>query len=211
MKFYLRDINKTIVEKWNEFFGDDPNFDIKCDDIFSVPKVDALVSPSNSFGFLDGGIDYVYTKKFGVQLEFRLREHIEKECYGELPVGQAVIISTGNEDYPSLISAPTMRVPGSVKNTVNAYLAFRAVLILVKNNKNINSILCPGLGTAIGEIKPFACAKQMYEAYKAIWEENPLEPNDCADIWYNNQQLLGWAPTEFKFDGRDVIGGTDAT
>ena len=29
---------------------------------------DAIVSPANSFGFMDGGIDMVYSKRFGWQM-----------------------------------------------------------------------------------------------------------------------------------------------
>jgi hypothetical protein len=67
---------------------------------------------------------------------------------GELPVGQAIIVrmfEPGITDVSKLwwynnlyfnkgkpieylISAPTMRVPMDVSNTVNAYLAFRAVI-----------------------------------------------------------------------------------
>lgn len=62
--------------------------------------------------------------------------------------GQAVIIPAYEEENPPkeedlkgcnegapikyLVSAPTMRVPQSVENTVNAYLAFRAVVLAGK-------------------------------------------------------------------------------
>ena len=35
-------------------------------DIFKgAPAADAIVSPANSFGFMDGGIDYAYSDHFG--------------------------------------------------------------------------------------------------------------------------------------------------
>jgi hypothetical protein len=43
-------------------------------------------------------------------------------------VGQAVIVATDHPDIPWCISAPTMRIPRDVPETVNAYLAFRAAL-----------------------------------------------------------------------------------
>lgn len=211
MKFYLRDRNAGLAEQWSRFFAEIPEFEVSVGDIFAGPKADAIVSPANSFGFMDGGIDAVYLDRFHPQIQYRLQERIQKYFYGELPVGQATILATGDTDYPYLISAPTMRVPGVVKNTVNAYLAFRAVLIAVKKwnvsantEPPINSVLCPGLGTAIGQIPYFACAKQMYEAYKAIWLDQPIVPKDCTEIWYHNQELLGWPPTELKVDGKDV-------
>ena len=38
-------------------------------DIFNgAPVADAIVSPANSFGFMDGGIDYCYSEHFGWQM-----------------------------------------------------------------------------------------------------------------------------------------------
>jgi len=46
-------------------------------------------------------------------------------------VGQAVIIETRDpkETIRYLVSAPTMRIPSDVSNSVNAFLAFRATLL----------------------------------------------------------------------------------
>lgn len=198
MKIYLRDKNKDIVEAWTKTFGGLEDFEISAGDIFiGAPKADAIVSPANSFGFMDGGIDAIYSFKFGWDLQNRLQAYLKKEHYGELPVGQAVIIPTNNPDYPWLISAPTMRIPTVVKYTANAFLAFRATLLAIKEfNKNnaeqINSILCPGLGTAVGQMTPWSCAKQMFEAYEAIWLEMPYEPKSIEDIYYHHREMVAW-------------------
>jgi O-acetyl-ADP-ribose deacetylase (regulator of RNase III) len=128
------------------------------------------VSPANSFGFMDGGIDLVYSKHFGWELQERLQTLIRSDHDGDLPVGQAVVVPTFDKDIPYLISAPTMRVPMDVSETVNAYLAFRAAIRAARQfnrtaPKRIESILCPGLGTAIGRLSPRACATQMHYAY----------------------------------------------
>ncbi|MFX6036105.1 hypothetical protein ABTE74_22215, partial [Acinetobacter baumannii] len=82
----------------------------------------------------------------------RLRQHLADFHDGELPVGEAVTVPTNHKDFPILISAPTMRVPTIVSGTVNAYLAFRAVVRIVKDYNlgaglanPIRSVLCPGL------------------------------------------------------------------
>jgi O-acetyl-ADP-ribose deacetylase (regulator of RNase III) len=133
---------------------------------------------------MDGGIDMVYSKHFGWQLQERLQQHLRADHDGELPVGQAVIIPTygGTSSPPKnpdasenegkvikyLISAPTMRVPQNVADTTNAYLAFRAVLRAVQqhnrsstDDNKISSVLCPGLGTAVGGMPYKRCAKQV--------------------------------------------------
>jgi hypothetical protein len=81
-----------------------------------------------------------------------------------------------------------MRIPMDVSDTVNPYLAFRATLReVLKHNQNpemkpINSILCPGLGTAIGKVPPAICAKQMYVAYVAVVLEQWMPPVSLGQV-----------------------------
>jgi len=185
MNIYLRDRSQVLVDAWNEVFKGHNNVKASCGDIFREGEhldVDAIVSPANSFGYMDGGIDFVYSDYFGWGIGDILREKLWSEYDGELLVGQAVVIDMRPaaaqvkrpdgeklrlraDRIPYLISAPTMRVPANVSNTVNAFLAFRAVLRVAKQN-NFSGILCPGLATAIGQMPPRICAVQMFEAYR---------------------------------------------
>ena len=180
VKFYLRDHNSEVTRAWLKAFAGLPQVEASQGDIFDV-RADALVSPANSFGFMDGGIDLAYSRRFGWQLQERLQAVLRAEHDGELPVGEAVIIATEDAAYPYLISAPTMRVPQVVAHTVNAYLAFRAVLRAVREhnqtqNDKIRSVLCPGLATAIGAMRPEVCARQMHAAYSICVLGQQLNP-----------------------------------
>jgi O-acetyl-ADP-ribose deacetylase (regulator of RNase III) len=170
MKFLLRDRNPALVAAWRKEFVGSPDVEVSQGDIFDL-TADAIVSPANSFGFMDGGIDLVYSQRFGWTLQKRLQQLLRDEYDGELPVGQAVIVPTDDADIPLVISAPTMRVPMDISNTVNAYLAFRAAIRSARayntTEKAIESILCPGLGTATGRIPPAVCARQMRYAHEA--------------------------------------------
>ena len=171
-KILLRDRNAGMVEAWREFFSTEPDVEISHGDIFDL-RADALVSPANSFGYMDGGIDGVYSRHFGWELSERLREVLRRDWDGELPVGCAVIVETRDPRIPYLVSAPTMRVPMNVSNTVNAYLAFRAALIAVRNHNRANpgsigSLLCPGLATFYGCMPPRRSAVQMLLAYRLV-------------------------------------------
>jgi O-acetyl-ADP-ribose deacetylase (regulator of RNase III) len=154
---------------WQKYFNDIENVEISEGNILA-DTADAIVSPANSFGYMDGGLDLKYSQHFGWQLERRVRALLEQNYYGEIPVGQAIIVETGYPNIKYLISAPTMRVPMNIENTVNAYLAFKGILQAVElHNKQcvskIKSILCPGLGTGEGRMPYERCAKQMYQAY----------------------------------------------
>jgi O-acetyl-ADP-ribose deacetylase (regulator of RNase III) len=190
---HLRDLSARLVESWREEFADIPGVTISQGDIFSEKpgpvsasdpidvRADAVVSPANSFGFMDGGIDLVYTYQLGPQVQERLRALLAEQHGGELPVGQAVIVPTGHADIPWCISAPTMRVPTDVSETVNAYLAMRAALLAVLNHNRasqqpIRTVLCPGLGTAVGRMPPERCARQMREAWARTMLAKPFLP-----------------------------------
>lgn len=96
VKFHLCDINKEIVDEWKLYFEGFENFKVYNCDILEIPiskdNINAIVSPANSFGDLQGGIDLIYYKYFGYNLEERLQEIIIKEKFGELIVGDAIIL-----------------------------------------------------------------------------------------------------------------------
>lgn len=96
-------------------------------DILSL-GVTAVVSPANSFGFMDGGLDALYTSFFGPQLQQRLQGMIREQAGGELLVGQALLVETGHPHIRWCISAPTMRVPTLLDTPLPAYLATRAAV-----------------------------------------------------------------------------------
>jgi O-acetyl-ADP-ribose deacetylase (regulator of RNase III) len=132
LQIHLRAINLRAIEAWRKSFRSTPQVSISQGDIFGV-TADAIVSPANSFGYMDGGIDLVYSQFFGWEVEERLRSIILEKYDGEIPVGQAEIVPTSHNSIPLLISAPTMRVPMNVSNTAHAYLAFRAALRAVRD------------------------------------------------------------------------------
>ena len=171
-KIYLIDFHQPLIDAWNEVFHDDETFEIIDGDFFSV-KADAMVSPANSFGIMDGGLDLAIRNELGFDVEKKLQQVIIDKYHGELPVGCAEIIKTNHNKWPYMISAPTMRVPQDISYTFNAYIAFRAILIAIKNHnqKNstkIESIVCPGLGTGIGSLDPRKCAAQMKVAFSYL-------------------------------------------
>ncbi|MEN0066929.1 MAG: macro domain-containing protein [Myxococcota bacterium] len=173
LALHLRDQSPSRVAAWRAHFEDRSEVDVSEGPIFHR-TADALVSPANSFGYMDGGIDLVYVEHFGWDLEDRVRQAIAEDWGGELPVGCALIVPTGRPegDIRWLICAPTMRVPMNVARTPNAYLAFRAALRAVQAHnegplRSIASVMSPGLGTGVGRMPAELCARQM----RAAWDE----------------------------------------
>jgi O-acetyl-ADP-ribose deacetylase (regulator of RNase III) len=172
--FYLllRDQNPEMVMAWLDAFADPGPWSIGRDNILRQ-RGDAIVSPANSYGHMDGGLDLAYRTHFGLGLQNRLQRLIETRCNGYLPVGEALIVPTLNDRIPRLIAAPTMERPRDVSATENAYLAAKAALRAVrqynewaaaKGELTIRRILVPGLATGIGGMHVDTAAAQMRRA-----------------------------------------------
>lgn len=180
MRLVLAATDAALADAWREECGSLPNVSLHRGSILDL-DVDALISPANSFGFMDGGIDGVYRRHFGGHIQERLQALIRAQHDGELPVGQAEIIATDHPRLRFLISAPTMRVPMNVAGTAHPYLAARAVFRLVKQgvfapgsggeghvSSRVSSVAMPGLGTGVGGVAARACARQVRLAYEQI-------------------------------------------
>ena len=125
LRIHLRDQSAEVVAAWQDALaGAAQRRDLRGRHLRG-PTADAIVSPANSFGYMDGGIDGVYAQRFGPEMCGRLHVLIKAAWDGELPVGCAVVVETGDRAIPYLVGAATMRVPMDVSETVNAYLAFR--------------------------------------------------------------------------------------
>lgn len=159
MRILLVDRSAPMVRSWQTAFADRDDVEVIEDDYFARPAA-AMVSPANSFGIMDGGLDAAIRDTLGFAVQQRAQRVIVERHHGELPVGAAELVETGDARWPVLVIAPTMRIPESVAQTLNAYLAFRAVLLACKR-ASIASVVCCGLGTGIGGMEPRRSAVQM--------------------------------------------------
>ena len=172
--------NPDLEKAWKQQCSE---FDFVTFETCSILETDAkcVVSSANSFGFMEGGLDYQYTKHFGSNVQKRVQHKIINEFNGELLVGQAIMVQTGDDLIPYLIAAPTMRMPVTLPhNTVNPYLATKAALVCAKEN-NIESIAFPGLGTGVGQVMPQKCALQIAQAIREVILEEREFPKMFAD------------------------------
>ena len=188
MHYLLIDKNPKMIAAWQEFFEEEENIKILEGDLTEV-SCDAIVSPANSFGFMDGGVDYAISMRLGWELQFDLQNEIKNLPEGELLVGKAMVIETGDELIPYLVSAPTMRVPMNfnISTSINAYLAMKATLIETKKHPKIEYVAIPGFCTGIGQMEPKIAAGQMYQAYKEIIKEEKMNFED-----YSAAQTYHW-------------------
>src|SRR6202012_4403586 len=134
---------------------------------------EAILSPANSFGDMGGGIDKAIDDFHQGAAQRAVRTAIADRCYGELPVGLALIVEMSSQRLPYIIAAPTMRIPGRVDRSLNAYLSMRAALVAVLRHnaighRPIRRLAAPGLCTGVGGMPAAESADQMRAAYDSV-------------------------------------------
>lgn len=157
----------ALVAAWAAEFGAYPTVRVVHGSIFDT-DANTLVSPANSFGIMDGGLDGKLRDYFGESVEQTVRERIREQFHGELPVGLATVVETGHARHPYLISAPTMRCPADVSHTVNAYLATKATLHAAAAYPAQLRVAIPGFCALTGGMSPAQVARQMRIAYERV-------------------------------------------
>lgn len=209
-KLVLVSIEPGLTKAWQTFCGDLPNVEVVEGNVLDV-ECDAVVSPANSFGFMDGGIDGLYLDHFGRDIQTSVRRQIYDHHGGELLVGDADIVATGDASIPYLIAAPTMRVPMKLGDSVHPYLAARAVFRLVTSGRFtggeqdsrpvaevVTRVAMPGLGTGVGGIGANTCASQVATAYCDIVLDEFEMPKTWAEASERHQLLYTDRPTRLQ-------------
>jgi O-acetyl-ADP-ribose deacetylase (regulator of RNase III) len=211
MKLILTAVDESLAEAWTNFCGDLDFVTVHHGSILDV-DCDAVVSPANSYGFMDGGIDGLYMWHFGNEIQMRVRHQIFDHHHGEIIVGQADVVATENVRIPYLIFAPTMRVPMNLNETVNPYLAARAIFLLVmhgsfrsgkhagqKISEHVETIAFPGLGTGTGKVNFNTCAYQVRSAIDDIILEQYRMPRSWAEASERHQLLYTKNPNRLQY------------
>jgi O-acetyl-ADP-ribose deacetylase (regulator of RNase III) len=197
MRYILIDTNPKMINAWRDIFTGEEQVLIIEGDITAL-SVDAIVSPANSFGFMDGSLDHAISERLGWHLEKELQNRIKATPEGELLIGQTMIMDTGDKTIPYLISAPTMRIPTNfnIDTSINAYLAMKAILLAAERDERINSVAIPGLCTGVGRMQPVISARQMFCAYEEAVLRKKLDFKNFAEAqkhhWNLNPQGRVW-------------------
>jgi O-acetyl-ADP-ribose deacetylase (regulator of RNase III) len=164
MRLRFVDIDGDVIAALRTAFDGTGDVDCRDGDILAVAR-NTLVSPANSYGFMDGGIDAAYSAFFGPQVQNAVQEAINQRSEGYLPVGAGLVVRTGHERIRFLIVAPTMVTPEEVP-ALNCYRAMRAVLRAASQDAEVGAeVYCPGLATGTGRVPPTEAAREMFRAY----------------------------------------------
>ncbi|SCL49150.1 O-acetyl-ADP-ribose deacetylase (regulator of RNase III), contains Macro domain [Micromonospora citrea] len=170
LRVVLTDVNAKVVQAWRAAFADTPEVEIHKGSILTR-EVDAWVSPTNSRGRMDGGVDAAIKRHLGAGIQLRVQRAIRDQFGGSMPVGSAVCVPSGATNPKFLISTPTMEQSvQNVSETLNVALACAAAFQAVhaQNERepgSIGSVALVGMGAATGRVPARVCANLMWTGY----------------------------------------------
>jgi O-acetyl-ADP-ribose deacetylase (regulator of RNase III) len=230
MKVTLVDLHGSLVDAacaqgWAEveLLG---YIDVREVGVDSATRVTGYVSPANSLGFMDGGIDYTLSRVMFPGVERRVKAAIAAlGCLTllgrpHLPIGRAVVVPAIDpvlEDPPRLVvvAAPTMWLPQDVRGTHNAYSAMHAALTAAAA-AGVDRLVVPGLCTGCGMMSASEAILQMRAAHGDFCAGRPAR-FDAERIvaeqppWYENTEFKPIDPSQVKAAGtRPVENAKDS-
>jgi O-acetyl-ADP-ribose deacetylase (regulator of RNase III) len=190
IRISICDLNTLFVAEARHHLMELPNvFEVAHRSVVDRP-VDAVVSPANSFGFMDGGVDWAYLQFFGAELQTRVQMVIRLQKFQELLVGDSIVVPTYNEAIRFLIVAPTMRVPKIITDPADVMLATRAAVRMACNFR-MGHIVMPGMGSGCGQVLPDVAARAMRSGIEAGLRDTPRRPYSWREAHERHFQLLG--------------------
>jgi O-acetyl-ADP-ribose deacetylase len=122
-------------------------------------QADAIVNPSNSFGWMGGGSAGAIKRDGGDLIEVQAIDR------APLEVGKAIATTAGKLPFKAIIHAPTMESPTQKAEAYNVEMSVRGALVLADDMK-FKIIAIPGMGTGIGNFPKDQAAKVMIAEIK---------------------------------------------
>ncbi|NUP35354.1 MAG: Appr-1-p processing protein [Streptomycetaceae bacterium] len=201
LKVVLADINGDVVEAWRAAFADEPGIEIRKGSILDQ-HVDAWVSPTNSRGRMDGGLDAVVKRHLGAGIQLRVQRAIRDRFAGTLPIGSAVCVPSGAINPKYLISTPTMETSAqNVSETLNVALACAAAFQAIHQQNaaspgSITSVALVGMGAHTGRVPARVCANLMWTGYTLFNDYRFADYDDLRTTILSQLDDLEAAPKE---------------
>jgi len=183
-------VSPNAYDAFSRAFRDVPHVALHREPIDKI-KADCIATTANSYGRMDGGIDgtvnamMTYYEPNQSYFHERVQSMIRSRYCGEQPVGTTLLMRTHHPTYRWVAHMPTMRVPEDVSESLNAYLAFRSLLveilwynkIITSPNTNnadiISSVVCVPCCTSSGSMSYERSARQMRAAWDSVFADPP--------------------------------------
>lgn len=144
MRVIIADHNKSVQRALEDY---SPTFEWHNGNPLAF-NIDAVVSPANTAGIMNGGFDASLRRHFGNTLEYRVRMSIKEKA---IPVGEARAIQTVDPKVKWLIVAPTVSIAADgFSGHVSVSYAAAYQSVLAAHVVGATCLGMTGLGTGAG-------------------------------------------------------------
>ncbi|KZT61238.1 macro domain-like protein [Calocera cornea HHB12733] len=216
IKFTLLDRHSELLDAWKAAFEKylptalGESFTLLESDIRRAGKFDCVVSPANSYGIMDGGIDLYIAAAISPSDTTPVIRAVQKHLYtnyrGYLSAGQCTLAPLPDDLCgPSnslgcryIAVLPTMRLPEHIEwqRDIVYDCMWNLLLALEQHNvatqgsgKEISTVVMSGLGTGTGGISSQKCAEQMVLAVKHF-REAQSKPDKWGQFDWEDVEVL---------------------
>jgi len=167
------------ADLYRALLGDVPGVSVVDGKLLEGCVADAVIAPTNSFGYLDTGIDGAFARRFGRRLQRALQERIGLEFEGEMPVGEALVLTTGDLSLPFVVVAPASQFPSAIATEPLLYRSLTAALRaidawnVIEEGPPIERIILPDVAQACAGWEVDRLAPQVRRAIE-VWQQSRL-------------------------------------
>ena len=144
MKVLFADHSQPVITSAREY---NPTFDIQLGNPLAF-DIDAVVSPANTRGIMNGGFDAVLRSFFGTIIEYRVRARLREN---PLDVGRACAVPTSHPKINKVIVTPTVSISGSgLSGHASVSYACGYNATMCAHNAGVKVLGLTGFGTGAG-------------------------------------------------------------
>ncbi|MBD2570158.1 Hpt domain-containing protein [Anabaena lutea] len=189
LKLILIDSKAFLCRAFADYFEGLPNVKIVNGTFEELPFFDCIVTAASSLNSANS-IDATVLNFFGKDVETLLQQRIQEEYLGDQPIGTSLIVETNHILHPFIAHSPTLRMQMSMAGKDHVYQGLWSTLLAIRKHnqtycnclqKQINTVVVPGLGTSPGSVPVDEVARQMSMAYQNfLFSVQPLQ--------YSNQR-----------------------
>ncbi|WP_016949322.1 Hpt domain-containing protein [Anabaena sp. PCC 7108] len=184
LKLILLDTKNFLCRAFADYFEGLPNVKIVNGTFEELSFFDCIVTAASSLNSANN-IDSTVLNFFGKDVETLLQKRIQEEYLGDQPIGTSLIVETNHALHPFIAHSPTLRMQMSIAGKDHVYQGLWSTLLAIRKHnqtycnclqKQINTVVVPGLGTSPGSVPVDEVARQMSMAYQNfLFSVQPLQ------------------------------------
>ena len=141
MEVLVADNDKRVFQAFKDY---EPDFQLEFGNPMAY-EVDAVVSPANTLGIMNGGFDASIRRVLGTWAEVNARKAIDER--GGIKIGEAIVVSTYHKKITKLVVAPTISHRGEMGGDSSFIYDVAYAAVNVAKGANIKKLGMTSLGT----------------------------------------------------------------